>query len=156
MASVEGTCVAEDGDISIVDGGGITELDPAGDRLLVDISGFADEWLHPLSRPISRPGNRKGPRNSGPRFPFWHASISEDRSISGARVCPLCPRKRTNSRECRHVRLRQNRTFPAKKACYSIMSSALQCPRHRQTAVLILARRGVSRWPRSDFQAALD
>jgi hypothetical protein len=45
MASVEGTCVAEDGDISIVDGGGITELDPAGDRLLVDISGFADEWL---------------------------------------------------------------------------------------------------------------
>jgi hypothetical protein len=37
--------VAEDGDISIVDGGGITELDPAGDRLLVDISGFADEWL---------------------------------------------------------------------------------------------------------------
>jgi hypothetical protein len=35
----------EDGDISIVDGGGITELDPAGDRLLVDISGFADEWL---------------------------------------------------------------------------------------------------------------
>jgi hypothetical protein len=43
MASVEGTCAAEDGDISIVDGGGITELDPAGDRLLVDISGFADE-----------------------------------------------------------------------------------------------------------------
>jgi hypothetical protein len=35
----------EDGDISIMDGGGITELDPAGDRLLVDISGFADEWL---------------------------------------------------------------------------------------------------------------
>ena len=35
----------EDGDISIVDGGGITELDPAGDRLLVDIFGFADEWL---------------------------------------------------------------------------------------------------------------
>src|SRR6266478_4263846 len=28
-----------------MDGGGITELDPAGDRLLVDISGFADEWL---------------------------------------------------------------------------------------------------------------
>ena len=37
--------MVEDGDISIVDGGGITELDPAGDRLLVDISGFADEWL---------------------------------------------------------------------------------------------------------------
>jgi hypothetical protein len=37
--------VVEDGDISIVDGGGITELDPAGDQLLVDISGFADEWL---------------------------------------------------------------------------------------------------------------
>jgi hypothetical protein len=33
----------EAGDISIVDGGGITELDPAGDRRLVDISGFVDE-----------------------------------------------------------------------------------------------------------------
>ena len=43
LASVEGICAVEDGDISIVDGGGITELDPAGDRLLVDISGFVDE-----------------------------------------------------------------------------------------------------------------
>jgi hypothetical protein len=41
----------EDGDISIVDGGGITELDPAGDRLLVDISGFADK--RDVRRPIS-------------------------------------------------------------------------------------------------------
>jgi len=58
-----------DGGISTVVDGGITELDPAGDRLLVDISGFADEWLHPLSRPKSRRVNRKGPRNSGARFP---------------------------------------------------------------------------------------
>jgi hypothetical protein len=35
----------EDGDITIVDDGGITELDPAGDGLVVAISGFADEWL---------------------------------------------------------------------------------------------------------------
>ena len=34
----------EDGGISTVVDGGITELDPAGDRLLVDISGFADEF----------------------------------------------------------------------------------------------------------------
>jgi len=60
----------EDGGISIVVDGGITELDPAGDRLLVDISGFADEWSHPLSRPKSRRVNRKGPRNSGARFPL--------------------------------------------------------------------------------------
>jgi hypothetical protein len=86
----------EDAGISTVADGGITELDPAGDRLLVDISGFADEWLHPLSRPISRRGNHKGPRNSGPRFPFWHASIIEDRPISGARACPLSAR---NGRE---------------------------------------------------------
>ena len=33
----------EDAGISTVADGGITELDPAGDRLLVDISGFADE-----------------------------------------------------------------------------------------------------------------
>ena len=44
--------MVEDGDISIVDGGGITELDPAGDRLLVDISGFVDE--RDVRRTISR------------------------------------------------------------------------------------------------------
>jgi hypothetical protein len=46
----------EDGGISTVVDGGITELDPAGDRRLVDISGFADEWLHPLSRPNKSSG----------------------------------------------------------------------------------------------------
>jgi hypothetical protein len=45
----------EGGGISIAGDGGITELDPAGDRLPVDIFGFADEGLHPLSRPIREP-----------------------------------------------------------------------------------------------------
>ena len=56
---MEGTCAEEDGDISIVDGGGITELDPAGDGLVVGTSGFADEWL--LSSTASarpEPGDR--------------------------------------------------------------------------------------------------
>jgi hypothetical protein len=43
LASVEGICAVEDGGISIEVDGGITELDPAGDRLLPDISGFVDE-----------------------------------------------------------------------------------------------------------------
>jgi hypothetical protein len=51
----------EDGDISIVDGGGITELDPAGDRLLVDISGFA-EWL--LRKKQSGAWQYSGPASS--------------------------------------------------------------------------------------------
>ena len=42
----------EDGGISTVVDGGITELDPAGDRLLVDISGFVDE--RDVRRTISR------------------------------------------------------------------------------------------------------
>jgi len=76
----------EDGGISTVVDGGITELDPAGDRLLVDISGFADEWLHPLSRPKSRRVNRKVRAIAARDSPLWHASISEDRPISGAYV----------------------------------------------------------------------
>ena len=111
----------EDGGISIVVDGGITELDPAGDRLLVDISGFADEWLHPLSRPKSRRVNRKGRAIAARDSPLWHASISEDRPISGARVCPLCPRKRTNSRECSACPLSAN---TGNDKAYSITSSA--------------------------------
>jgi hypothetical protein len=77
----------EDGGISTVADGGITELDPAGDRLLADISGFADEWLHPLSRSISRRGNRKGPRNSGARFPSgMHPSVKTGQSAARAFV----------------------------------------------------------------------
>jgi hypothetical protein len=40
------------GGISIEVDGGITELDPAGDRLLLDISGFVDE--RDVRRTVSR------------------------------------------------------------------------------------------------------
>jgi hypothetical protein len=82
----------EDGGISTVVDGGITELDPAGDRLLVDISGFADEWLHPLSRPKSRRVNRKGPRNSGARFPPSGMHPSVKTGQLAARMSALPPK----------------------------------------------------------------
>lgn len=77
----------EDAGISTVADGGITELDPAGDRLLVDISGFADEWLHPLSRSISRRGIAKVRAIAGRDSPSgMHPSVKTGQSAARAFV----------------------------------------------------------------------
>ena len=71
----------EDGDISIVDGGGITELDPAGDRLLVDISGFVDE--RDVRRTISRVSSEAEPEP--PRGKIKHTPKHSDQTVSVGR-----------------------------------------------------------------------
>jgi hypothetical protein len=125
----------EDGGISTVVDGGITELDPAGDRLLVDISGFADEWLHPLSRPKSRRVNRKVRAIAARDSPLWHASFSEDRPISGAYV-RFAPESGQTAESVRHVRL-----VPIPE-----MTKLIQSPRRRGQAASA-ARRGRSPSP---------
>jgi hypothetical protein len=125
----------EDGGISTVVDGGITELDPAGDRLLVDISGFADEWLHPLSRPKSRRVNRKVRAIAARDSPLWHASISEDRPISGA-YARFAPESGQTAESVRHVRL-----VPIPE-----MTKLIQSPRRRGQAASA-ARRGRSPSP---------
>ena len=127
----------EDGGISTVADGGITELDPAGDRLLVDISGFADEWLHPLSRPISRRVNRKGPRNSGARFPpLACASSVKTGQLAARAYVRFAPESGQTAESVRHVRL-----VPIPE-----MTKLIQSPRRRGQAASA-ARRGRSPSP---------